>query len=86
MNQNLKAQLPERLRDSWEFVRQLEGGGQSAPLLLKRNSDGFLGVLRVLTRQRPVDVERQRREIEVLSNYNHPNIMHLVPQLVKDEG
>lgn len=78
--------IPPELEGRWTLVGPLDArGGQSSPLLLRRERDSFLGVLRALKASTPYNVERQRREIRALQHYHHPNIIALVEHNIEAE-
>ena len=64
--------------DGWTEVRRIGRGGQAIAVHI-RHEDGRHGVLRQLQRRlSPVDIERFRRELEILSErVEHPGIVTL---------
>ncbi|MBI4438201.1 protein kinase [Candidatus Uhrbacteria bacterium] len=73
--------MADRWADTWEIVRELGGGGQGITSLVRRRSDGALGVLKRLKdpgeRGRRA---RMRREAVSLSTLGHPR----VPRILED--
>ena len=79
----------EKLRAAQEYFRSLgieiweetsapvQGGGQATILIVKR-SDGVRGAFRFITDSDEKALDRFAREIKILSEYEHPNILKIL--------
>jgi eukaryotic-like serine/threonine-protein kinase len=68
------------LQDRYELVRQLDKGGMSDVYLAKRVTDGMLVAIKVLRPEftRTMGRDMFHREIALLKNLKHPNILPLL--------
>ena len=76
--------IPEALEKEWRFLRKLDEGGQAIPILCEKiHARGLMqhkntehAVLKILNAGiTDIDLERMKREIQVLNETNHPNVI-----------
>jgi len=62
----------------WELSGNFMSGGQASVLEVKNLKDGTLGVFRLLKSNKPNDIQRFRRELDILVCTKHQNIIEIL--------
>jgi len=62
----------------WKITGNIGEGGQAKIIEVRNTNTGELGIFRTLKRKKQTDIDRFNREILIVKNIDHPNIMKVL--------